>query len=313
MKMLLNSNELCYKTSREPIALQCEICNKIFHKPKNQVLSYIKRNKGGSFCSLNCSNKDRNERSNSKKITIKCFLCGKQIEKRKYEVLERNFCSRKCTATHYGQLNKKPKQIRNPKPIIPLIHKKCSLCDSELLRSWRDVRNSKTKTFFCNKSCKTKYLHKFQIKHKCRSKAETYLCNLIKTEFPNFEIQENVRTILSGSLEIDIFLPSKKLAIELNGPVHFFPIWGQETLEKVQNKDLRKQIEIQKLGLNLLVVDISRLNSTKKTEKFLDEYFVSHIKAVIEAGDGANLPANTCSYTLDTSQTRPLLGNLDPL
>jgi hypothetical protein len=280
MKILINNEELSHKSARAPIPLECEFCHIIFYRPKNRIMFHLKHNKGGRFCSPLCS-----ERHSDKRIKINCFVCNKEAVRPKIEIKDKNFCSRKCTAIHYGKLYRKNKVIKIKKEIVkkPLISKQCSFCSAPLLRSESDIKDSKTQTFFCNKSHKTQYLHKYQIVHKPRSRAEKHLAELIKTNFPSLDIQENIRTVLSNNLEIDIFIPSLKLCIELNGPVHYFPIWGVEKLQKVQNKDILKQIEINKLGLNLMVIDISNLNSNQKTIKFLDEYFVTHIKPILES------------------------------
>ena len=42
------------------------------------------------------------------------------------------------------------------------------------------------------------------------------------------------------NLEVDLFLPTLKVAIEIDGPAHFFPIWGQESLNKHIRADAEK-------------------------------------------------------------------------
>jgi len=46
--------------------------------------------------------------------------------------------------------------------------------------------------------------------------------------------------IPSESLEIDIFLPSLNTAVEIDGPAHFYPIWGEENLQKHIKADAHK-------------------------------------------------------------------------
>lgn len=279
--MLISLNELDNKRSCELIPLECYECHNTFHKEKHYVLSFLKRNAGGLFCSSKCSYKHYDKR-----ILTECFLCHKEIKRSRGEFAEKNFCSRKCTAMYYGDLIKKshpPKPPKIKKERLPFFTIPCSFCKKEIKRQQYQINRSKTKTFFCNKSCKTQYLHKFQIKHKPRSRAEKYLVSLIKKDFPSINLLENYRNLLSNNLEIDIYLPDYKLCIELNGPVHYFPIWGQEKLDCVHNKDIQKQIEITQLQLNLMVIDISKLNSNRKTINFLDEYYISHIKPILDS------------------------------
>ena len=42
------------------------------------------------------------------------------------------------------------------------------------------------------------------------------------------------------NLEIDLFIPALKTAIEIDGPAHFLPIWGQQSLERHIRADAQK-------------------------------------------------------------------------
>lgn len=281
MKILIPLNELKELKSRALIPLECEHCKITFHGQKNKILGVLKNPeyKKFKFCSSSCANKSRITR-----VDKKCHHCQAEINLIKSDEKDRNFCSRDCSSKFYGSLRKKPEKTKRW-PLkgerVPRFEKNCSSCNTPLLRTKAQISYSKTQTFFCSKTCKASYLHKFQIKFRPRSKAELYLSELIKSNFPDLEVMENVRNILSDNLEIDIFIPSLKLCIELNGPVHYFPIWGEDKLKNVQNKDIKKQIEIQKLKMNLIVIDISKLTSKKKTIDFLDSYFESHIKPLL--------------------------------
>jgi very-short-patch-repair endonuclease len=46
--------------------------------------------------------------------------------------------------------------------------------------------------------------------------------------------------IPSENLEIDLFLPALNVAIEIDGPSHFLPIWGEENLQKHISADAHK-------------------------------------------------------------------------
>jgi len=47
--------------------------------------------------------------------------------------------------------------------------------------------------------------------------------------------------VFGTTLEVDLFLPEVKTAIEIDGPGHFLPIWGEEKLTKQQIADTAKQ------------------------------------------------------------------------
>ena len=46
--------------------------------------------------------------------------------------------------------------------------------------------------------------------------------------------------VINSNLEVDLFLPTLKVAIEIDGPAHFFPIWGQDSLNKHIKADAEK-------------------------------------------------------------------------
>ena len=41
-------------------------------------------------------------------------------------------------------------------------------------------------------------------------------------------------------LQIDLFLPQLNVAIEVDGPSHFEPVWGEDVLRKNQKRDAEK-------------------------------------------------------------------------
>lgn len=77
-------------------------------------------------------------------------------------------------------------------------------------------------------------------------------------------------------------MPEFRLAIELNGPLHFFPIYGQAKLQSIQDKDVKKEIEAQSIGCNLMTVDISCIKYWRETQTFLDEEYESKIKPLLK-------------------------------
>ena len=284
MNIKISIEELNLKKSRELIPIECNHCKIVFYRAKNQVLAGLNGNNKTrlKYCSQSCSSKDHPKIPHT--IETSCQECNIKIFLTKGRIREKNFCSRKCTAKYYAKFKRKTKTVKPKRIWAKILNLNCSFCHKDLQRTSGEYKLSKTKTFFCNKSCKTKYANAYQIIHKPRSRAEKLLVSLIKESFPVLEVQENIRNILPGRLEIDIYIPKLKLAIELNGPFHYLPIFGQEKLLKIKNKDLLKQIEISQLGLNLIIIDISKLNSRQSTDLFIKEYFSSHIKPIIEVG-----------------------------
>jgi len=58
--------------------------------------------------------------------------------------------------------------------------------------------------------------------------------------------------LLNERLEIDMFVPELSVAIEIDGPSHFLPVWGQEALERTQKSDRQKSGLILSSGLILI-------------------------------------------------------------
>lgn len=58
-------------------------------------------------------------------------------------------------------------------------------------------------------------------------------------------------------MELDIFMPSLRLAFELNGLFHYQPIFGAEKLSKIQKRDRNKTIACHAKQVDLCVIDVS--------------------------------------------------------
>jgi very-short-patch-repair endonuclease len=74
---------------------------------------------------------------------------------------------------------------------------------------------------------------------KTGSKLEKFIFNgLIKNGYKtDFHKEQN---LLNTKLQIDIFLPELNTAIEVDGPSHFLPVWGENTLARNIKYDNKK-------------------------------------------------------------------------
>jgi very-short-patch-repair endonuclease len=73
---------------------------------------------------------------------------------------------------------------------------------------------------------------------KMGSKLEQYL---ITGLIPCYKVQPHAEFLIENEqMHIDILLPDVKIAIEVDGPTHFKPLYGEERLQRVQEKDNRK-------------------------------------------------------------------------
>jgi len=200
-------------------------------------------------------------------LPCKCEYCGERFYKTKHELQyciknsKTICCSNKCSGKLFSKLN--------PKIQIQLT---CAYCGKETFKSKYELRDSKH--HFCSQSCVAKYINAHKTSGYRRSKLEIYLETKLTEMFPNLEILYNDRTTLPSGLELDIYVPSLKLAFELNGPFHYIPAFGHEKLNKTQNNDYIKLKECQDLEINICVIDVS------KEKRFTEKRGVKYLEIV---------------------------------
>jgi len=99
------------------------------------------------------------------------------------------------------------------------------------------------------------------------SKMERFLYeNLVKE---GYDVQFHRKgLILNEELEIDLFVPSLGVAIEIDGPAHFFPIWGEENLQKHIKADSHKNGLL--LNSGYIVVRVKHLTKNMSNKKQKD-------------------------------------------
>lgn len=199
----------------------------------------------------------------SDRLPLKCKQCGKTffLEKKmiKYIVNHNgkgtgDFCSKKCLSLS--------RRMR--------IKVKCKQCGKEIEITNRIYEKSKSKNFFCSKSCAAYYNNAHKKYGFTRSKLEIYIESKLNELYPQMEILYNDRKTINS--ELDIFIPEYKLAFELNGIVHYEPIYGKGTFEHIQNRDRNKFQLCQEKNISLCVIDTSSLKYFKeqRAEKYLN-------------------------------------------
>lgn len=75
------------------------------------------------------------------------------------------------------------------------------------------------------------------------------------------------QTLSNTKLQIDLFLPKINTAIEIDGPSHFLPVWGEDALTKNQKYDNKKQGLI--LGKGYVLIRIKQTKDFSKTRAYL--------------------------------------------
>lgn len=140
---------------------------------------------------------------------------------------------------------------------------------------------------FCNHSCSATYNNTHKSKGTRISKLETFLREQLTKEYSYLDIRYNEKTAINS--ELDIYIPSLKLAFELNGIFHYEPIYGADKLKKIQNNDTRKMQACIEHSIELCIIDTSAL-SYFKIDKALKYYdIVVKLLTLKLAEQGSNL------------------------
>ena len=195
-------------------------------------------------------------------LQLECVGCHKQFFKTKNYIKQAlsnktnqkgNYCSYKC-------LNKTKE---TNKTVI------CSQCQKKFTKLPSQMRSKKSNRHFCSRSCSVTYnnLHK---KHGTRrSKLEKWLEEQLTQIYPNLKIEYNQKGAISS--ELDVYIPSMKIAFEINGIYHYEPIHGQKKFAKIQNNDKNKFQQCIAKGISLCIIDSSSSKYFKpeKSQKYL--------------------------------------------
>ena len=79
--------------------------------------------------------------------------------------------------------------------------------------------------------------------------------------------------LINENVHLDILLPELKTAIEIDGPTHFLPIWGEEHLKKTQATDNTKDGLL--LGSGFCIIRLQQRKNLSKTyvSKLISDLF----------------------------------------
>lgn len=230
---------------RKIVSVNCIVCNKPFEIKASK--KSLKQGNYNKHCSRACANVTTNNKGligkvKSLKLAYKNGLMTGLGTNKNYE-----WVMTEKRRKWYKSSHKKRIKIN------------CLTCNKEI-----EIISSRLgKTKFCNGSCRNNFNNK--IIRGTRSRAELMLENSLKNEFPHLTILSNNRTILNG-LEMDIYIPELKLAIEWNGIHHYVDVRNDGNLLKRQEADKRKKKLIREMGLRLIVIKdlISSKSEIKK-------------------------------------------------
>ena len=132
------------------------------------------------------------------------------------------------------------------------------------------------KNNFCSQSCSATYNNKHKKYGIRRSKLETWAEEQLIDLYPDLKIRYNRKDAIES--ELDIYIPSLKLAFELNGIFHYQPIFGEPKLKKIQHNDKCKFQHCIEQGISLCVINTeSHRYVTKKTSQKYIDIIIKHI------------------------------------
>lgn len=97
------------------------------------------------------------------------------------------------------------------------------------------------------------------------SSLEKYLhLELVKAGYDCYHHQKILENM---KLEVDLFIPALKLAIEIDGPAHFLPIWGEENLAHHIKADKQKNALLQSRGCSVIRVQLHKKSMSDKARR----------------------------------------------
>jgi len=204
----------------------------------------------------------------SEKLKLMCYQCNKTFYKKKnliQLVLKKyvnkkgkdyskscRFCSDKCSR----ESKKMGKEVN------------CKECNAVFYKTKSEIK--KYPNHFCCRSCAVTYNNKNKTHGTRRSKFEIWMEEQLTLLYPDIEIHFNRKDAIKS--ELDIYIPSLNLAVELNGIFHYEPIFGEDKLQQIQNNDQRKFQACIEEGIELALIDVSQLKyfKPKNAQKYLN-------------------------------------------
>ncbi len=202
----------------------------------------------------------------------KCKHCGKTFFKTR-KVIKRIIVEK--GEGNHGTGEYCDIKCRSASTKITQLEVECKQCGKNFIK--RIVEIKKSPNHYCSHSCAATYQNTHKTHGTRRSKLETYIEERLKTLFLFLPIDFNKKDAIDS--ELDIYIPSLKLAIELNGIFHYEPIYGQDKLDKIQNNDNRKFQACIEKGISFCTIDSSSFKNFKKEKA---DKFVEIISGIIK-------------------------------
>jgi len=163
----------------------------------------------------------------------------------------------------------------------------CAQCGKEISVRAAERKKSKSGNSFCNSSCAAIYNNTHKTTGTRRSKLEAYLEEELSVLYHDLDIIYNDKLAIGS--ELDIYIPSLRLAFEINGIYHYEPIHGQDRLDSITVNDSHKFRDCLANDISLCVIDTSR--QKRFTVKSSAEYLRIICDIINLSGQDSNLQA----------------------
>lgn len=168
----------------------------------------------------------------------------------------------------------------SPQTKLPLM---CLNCGETFYKTKREIEQvlnhcgSKTLDFCC-KTCSANFLNKT---YRHRSKFEIFLEEYLRANLPeylsNLPIVYNSRDLFPDDPhEVDIYLPTIKVAVEVNGTHHYKPIFGEKRFEETIKNDQAVESCCYRYGILLVIMNM------KDMDHFNERDASQHAKALLD-------------------------------
>lgn len=113
---------------------------------------------------------------------------------------------------------------------------------------------------------------------KTGSKLEKFLLRDLLSNGYNVDFHKE-HNLLNTKLQIDLFLPSLNVAIEVDGPSHFLPVWGEDTLKRNIKYDNKKTGLL--LGKGCVIIRIRQTRDFSPSRaRILSDLLINNLKKI---------------------------------
>lgn len=127
---------------------------------------------------------------------------------------------------------------------------------------------------------------------KVGSKLEKFLLDQLLADGYKVDFHKE-QSLLTTKLQIDLFLPTINTAIEVDGPSHFLPVWGEDALAKNIAYDNKKEGLIIGKGLALI-----RIKQTKDFSKTRASLIYQKLRTLLQE-ISIKFPTSNRSFTIE--------------